>query len=541
MEINVNKELNNNLGDDLLFFNIFRNNFLKKEIFKHVRLFKLNGSSFFASLRDSKFKDYIQHIHNYCFTEKNRYILNNFKELTNLEFNENFHKIILPNSLPNTIKSIKFNRKFKNQFNFYNVIPITINIFPNSLTTLKFDKGEKDVYTRYSSSYGGFDFNLTEGILPNLLTKLNFASNFNTKFNVKSLPNSIQFLKIPGYNEPLEDNVLPDNLIELEMGSFNRDFNENTFTNCTQIKKLILNKFNQKISGTNVLPNSLTHLELVSFNQPIIDTKNNYSSLLPNNLKYLDINMFTNHGFKKKINLPKSIETLIIGNVDWVLSFPNSLKSLSFFYDDEEYNQQQQQQQSLLLNALYSLIQFRNLNLNHCGLIKCPKPITDGRNCFFHLYYYYQSSSDIFNTIGTIESTINIKVVELKRHYSYFEWSFIRKFNYLKEIIFDKHSTFNKELPKGVLPNSLERLEFGFYWNNGTYSKNTYLAVGLFPNQIKILKFGKYFILKLSLDALPTSLIELTLPNKSLLSIPENTNLNFKLTLLNSYLNKKIY
>ncbi|KAM9997081.1 hypothetical protein ACTFIZ_001986 [Dictyostelium cf. discoideum] len=554
MDINVNEELNyNNLDNDLLFFKIFRNNYLKKEIFKHVRLFNLNGSrSFFSSLSGSKYKDYIQHIHNYSFREKNRYILNNFKELTNLEFNENFDKIILPNSLPNTIKSIKFNKNFKKPiqvdvlpksleylsfYTFYNVIPMTINIFPNSLTTLKFDKGEK-VITSYNSSFGGFNFNLTQGILPNSLTKLNFANNFNTKFNLKSLPNSIKFLKLPGYNEPLDDNVLPDNLIELEMGSFNRDFNENTFTNCKQINKLILNKFNQKISGTNSLPNSLTHLELLSFNQPISDTKNN--CLLPNNLKYLDINMFKDYNLKNKVHFPNSIETLIIGNIDWISSFPNSLKSLSYFYEEDKQLQQIQQLQKQLVNALFSLIKFTNLNLNHCCIIKSPKPNIDGKNCFVHLYYYHQSSTsdttkknDIFNTIVAATTTINIKLVELKRHYYYFEWSFIRIFNNLKEIIFDKHSTFNRELHKGVLPYSLERLEFGDYWNNGSFLNNKDLAVGIFPNQIKILKFGKYFITRLSLIALPTSLIELTLPKKSLLLIPENKSLNFKLTLLN--------
>ncbi|KAM9997083.1 hypothetical protein ACTFIZ_001988 [Dictyostelium cf. discoideum] len=542
MNLIIKDNINNNNNENL-FFKVFRNCFLFNEILKHVRLYDIHKSkSYSINLKDSKYKDYIKYIFDFKFSMENQNILSNFKELIKLKFIEDFNKILRVNSIPNTIKIIKFNKFFQQPIElgvlptsleylsfhcFYNDLKFTStrNLLPNSITTLIFDNDEKGVFRSGCGCFLDLNSNDNDSLLPNSLTKLNLPNNFNTKLNVKSLPNSITSLKFGIYNEPLEENVLPDNLIELTMVCFNRDFNENTFTNCKQINKLILKRFNQKISGTNSLPNSLTHLDLESFNQSIIDDRNN--CLLPNNLKYLDITYYNNNNNNNNNNnllLPNSIETLIINKINLFPLFPNSLTSLTMSYETKGY-----------IFKLLSLL--KNINLNKCIFIKnvqCTYPNSNLVSLVFHPSKIMNKEENE-NENEEFLNQKNIKIIEIKQ--KYFNWSNLLEFRFLKEIIFDKNSTFNENLIKGILPDSLERLEFGKHWNNGDninitkfYGRD--IEVGIFPNQIKFLKFGKLFYKSIKLEALPKSLIKLCLPRESLLSLPKNYILKFKISLL---------
>ncbi|KAM9955359.1 hypothetical protein ACTFIW_003009 [Dictyostelium discoideum] len=543
---NINK---NNKDNEKLFFKVFRNYFIFNEIFKHVRLYDLHESKAYSiNLKDSKYKDYIKYIFDFNFTIKNQNILSNFKELIKLKFKKDFNKKLKVNSIPNTIKIIIFNKSYKQPIDlgilptsleylsfhsFYNNSNFTItrNLLPNSITTLIFDNDEHNGYDAFRNDMGYFiDLNI-EGILPNSLTKLNLPNNFNTKLTVKSLPNSITSLKFGLYNEPLEDNVLPDNLIELTMVCFNRDFNENTFTNCKQINKLILYNFNQKISGINLLPKSLTHLEFQFFNQPIMDTTNN--SLLPNNLKYLDITYYNidnnNNNNNGSLFFPNSIETLIINKINLFPLFPNSLTSLTMSYEIKGY--------------IFKLLsRLKDINLNKCVFIKYKQYVYPNSN-LVSLVFHPSKINEYENENENEEffNQKNIKIIEIKQ--KNFIWSNLLEFRFLKELIFDKNSTFNENLIKGILPDSLERLEFGKHWNNGDNKNETNfygkeLEVGIFPNQIKFLKFGKLFYKSIKLEALPTSLIKLCLPKESLLLLPKNYILKFKISLFKK---KNIY
>ncbi|KAM9979553.1 hypothetical protein ACTFIY_008785 [Dictyostelium cf. discoideum] len=535
--------LKDNIDGEKLFFKVFRNRFIFNEIIKHVRFYDLHESKAYSTnLKDSKYKDYIKYIFDFNFSFKNQNILSNFKELIKLKFTKDFNKKLKVNSIPDTIKIIIFNKSYKQPIDlgilptsleflsfhsFYNNTNFTItrNLIPNSITTLIFDNDEYNGNDAYRNDSGCFiDLNI-DGILPNSLKKLNLPNNFNTKLNVKSLPNSITSLKFGLYNQPLEENVLPDSLIELTMVCFNRDFNENTFTNCKQIKKLILYTFNQKISGTNLLPNSLTHLEFQFFNQPIMDTSN--KSLLPNNLKFLDITYYNidNNNNNGSLFLPNSIETLIINKINLFPLFPNSLTSLTMSYETKGF-----------IFKLLSLL--KDLNLNKCVFIKYKQFVFPNSNLVsfvFHPSKLLKEKEENGNENVEFLNQKNIQIIEIKQKNFY--WSNLLEFRYLKELIFDKNSTFNENLNIGILPYSLERLEFGKHWNNGDNKNETNfygkeLGVGIFPNQIKFLKFGKLFYKSIKLEALPTSLIKLCLPKESLILLPKNYILKFKISLL---------
>ncbi len=299
----------------------------------HVRLIGLKPGILPSSLQDLRLP------HNF----NNNIIVNLLpKNLTKLQLGNSFDKFIKPFVLPFSLKILIFGDKF-NQ----NIIP---NVLPENLIELSF----------------GFNFNkkLNPGVLPQLLKVLNFSefSKFKQKFDKGSLPinlnkfclnsvylhelekeilpNDLSVLQLI-YNYPLKPNILPENLISLDLGpypfilaislnilprglqsltisSYYRHSLKNVLPNLTELifSEIISRdefELDHIVITPDIFPTSLRKLSFLSrnFNQKLVDDNN--VSILPSNLVELTLNYNYNKIIQKEYDdvfLPVSLQKI---------------------------------------------------------------------------------------------------------------------------------------------------------------------------------------------------------------------------------------
>ncbi|KAN0021517.1 hypothetical protein ACTFIU_010117 [Dictyostelium citrinum] len=230
----------------------------------------------------------------------------------NIEFNQIFNREIKPGALPASLRSLKFGGKFNQPLNGN----FQVCVLPPNLTNLEF----------------GLEFNqpLTASMLPTSLTSLKFGDNFNPPLSSSSMSAlflhtnliSLEFGK--QFKNVIPVNTLPKTLKHLNLGGFDDNLSIiKDSLDCTSLESLILDNFNQYLKPAD-LPSTLTSLHLgTTFDKPI------GKDVLPNNLKVLEIKNSKYSHQLHQINLPKSLDKLIIhfGNVNLLNTF-----SADYFY-----------------------------------------------------------------------------------------------------------------------------------------------------------------------------------------------------------------
>ncbi|KAN0026334.1 hypothetical protein ACTFIV_007318 [Dictyostelium citrinum] len=244
-----------------------------------------------------------------------------FSGLTSLNLSIRFNIEILPNVLPNTLKTLILSQDFNRT--------LYVGSLPQSLSYLKFGRN-------FNQPIG------EKGILPTQLKYLYFGDLFDQSINDLHI-STLKVLEFAYYNslsKKLKLSPSLKNLQSLKLGSryefkniFSSSNNSNSsIDNYISIKKLRVGK-KLNIKSLKMFTN-LSNLDISSVNKIEMGTLLS-SQLLPNTIKKLKINLENNH--LKHIKLSKSIERLVLV-VDCspkdTLSFgsliPNHIKSLDF-------------------------------------------------------------------------------------------------------------------------------------------------------------------------------------------------------------------
>ncbi|KAM9971780.1 hypothetical protein ACTFIW_011763 [Dictyostelium discoideum] len=485
------KKVKNDSGD--LFLNIFRNIFLKKEIFNQMKLLDKHYHYHLKSLKELneiKFKEYISEItFNDNFNDDN---INEESFLKNNN-NNNWNDLI--------IKSIKFGNSFNKIFYLTN--------FSTSLITI---------------DLGGNSFNQklsNENMLPKSLKSLTLGDKFNQELiPFTSLPLGLKYLKIGNsFNQLIEIGSLPNDLEVLILGdSFNKLINSNSIPSKLKVLELGLQwnqfLFNREFKSLK----SIEKLKFKGFNQSIYDEKQRVS-LLPPNLKELRFQC----NFNKSIYvgaLPQGLEVLELGqHFSQQInngSLPYSLKSLDLgksYYYPIGYN---------VLPCNLESIKFSPCSLQDVVFPKNLKSVSIG--------YYFKSLHLIGESVETLEvdkvlhgipSTIkNLKFSPNFNNYTDFANSIPLTIQSL-----DTGNTFNQPLKNSFISNSITNLTYGDSFNQP-------IDKGAISNSnIKHLKFGISFKYPLNGDHLPCKLETLTLsknyPKNNLNNISKFIKINF--------------
>jgi hypothetical protein len=234
--------------------------------------------------------------------------------ITRLKFNRLFTSLILPNCIPDSVTDLIF-EKF--------TLDLQINSIPKSVISLKFGEFfgrysyEDDIYdytkiipnsVKYLTLGNFFDLEaIVPGFIPNSVTHLIFAENFESNIIPGFIPNSVTHLTFGRYfNNDITD-CIPNSVTHL------------TFGYC----------FNKNIKGC--IPNSVTHLIFGDlFNKPICEYEGDTSFFRK---------MF-GFSYKKVIELyiPNSVTNLTFGK--WFyqsIIIPQSVINLTLPSDKINY------------------------------------------------------------------------------------------------------------------------------------------------------------------------------------------------------------
>ncbi|KAF2078498.1 hypothetical protein CYY_000248 [Polysphondylium violaceum] len=154
----------------------------------------------------------------------------------------------------------------------------------------------KDLYINYE-----YPIKLKKGVLPRSLETL--CLSYDQPLEPEVLPDQLRTLYMYEFNQPLKNNVLPLSLTDLTLVSFNQPLN--AFVLPPKLKKLTMQGFQLPTFLRNSLPLSLNELTLFKFNgsfdqcQPLDNLKRlKIGSLVPSlaglfvNVKKLDLFVF---------------------------------------------------------------------------------------------------------------------------------------------------------------------------------------------------------------------------------------------------------
>ncbi|KAN0055679.1 hypothetical protein ACTA71_011562 [Dictyostelium dimigraforme] len=294
--------------NSLLFFKIWRNQYLKNLIFKDMMMYNLFSYSVDFDSSQQLIKDNEQYVKSLVLR-----IPKTLKQEEN-EINK-LDKIV--NSLPKGTESIKIYQT--------NDIMYDFSIFSN-VTTLNFTK---------------FDKPINISTLPTTLKKISFGSHFNQPLNKKLLPGNLETIILGCcFDQPLND--LPQSIIEIKFLSnscFGNEINSNKLPQ--SLKKLSLPRnFNMnKING--ILPNQLEKLKITNLDETFFNLTKHFKLKVYNKNGNLSSNEQLSNLLKLKTNI-----------------IPPSVTNLTIFYHtfDNPFLQPPPQQQ---LSS-----QFCNVNLN---------------------------------------------------------------------------------------------------------------------------------------------------------------------------------
>ncbi|KAM9953532.1 hypothetical protein ACTFIR_008607 [Dictyostelium discoideum] len=559
---------NNDNNNDKLFFKIWRNKFILKNIIYNLkRIIECEKFTKFKeftikSLTDFNERDIIRNVYlgidkdneNECFTNSNNENSYYYSEILDkgvipygvIELSINNNKELIKGSIPSTVETLNLMSKFKQEFR--------VGVLPSSILKLKFSEYNIKISkpSTLPINLKSIDFGLyynqeiEKNILPNSLEILKLSNDFNKSLDFNNLPiNLKQLIFGDKFNKQLlsnEDNdndnnnneELP-NLIEfIKFGeSFNQEFN---ILNLKKLKIIIFgSKFNSLISGLKMCE-SLETVEFGNdFNQ-IIDNQ------LPNSLKNLKFGLKFDKLLLPMVSLPKNLETLEFGQLYnqkfQPNTFPLSLTSLKLGFN---YNQTFPKD-VLSLNS--------NLKILHFGYC-WNQPFSSSLNSLpfesitelkFGKQFYQKIKSNLFRSAVNLESldlgdsvSQSIAIESLPQSLSSLTIgnTFNEKIESLPVLLkclrigssFNNHS-----FPINFFPNSLERLSFNkvSLFNNafkpGCFSIdfsnlvqldlgqsfNQTLKPNTLPNSLKILNLSTNFNKSLEIGTLPQNLQELT-------------------------------
>ncbi len=190
---------------------------------------------------------------------------------------------------------------------------------------------------------------LDKGVIPNSVENIIFEGGFYIEhFIIGSIPNSVKNLSIEEYSIPFDYGILPESIVELELGN---DIDYPIIVGATQdsLSYLEFKKY-LKSSDINFIPKSVSTLNLGDdFNKPIvIDTLDNNSLMLGCHVVFIP-NLTNDIVCKsKKIN---------------VSPIPNNIKVIILFYDfHKKYSE------ICYLKNAYTIYFLDNENKKECKL-----------------------------------------------------------------------------------------------------------------------------------------------------------------------------
>ncbi|KAN0015861.1 hypothetical protein ACTFIU_005808 [Dictyostelium citrinum] len=498
---------------DNLFFKVWRNQFIKSIIFKHVELFKFYKVVSFES-RDEmltfNYRYYISELvydsfeslsegdipNNILKLNLKKLIVSNvqqvFKGIDTIkeiqlpletQFNDRNTPIILDYSkLPKSIKSI-LSFKLNNYHNNNNKSTI-INI-PNNFESIVFS-----------------DFNQTLlnniQFFPNKLKKLDLSSNWNNGGKILQagvFPIGLEELSIIGYTQKIGTNIIPNTVKILQISqSPQYTLRKGTIPNSVLNLKINVLKSKPSTNEKQIFYNSGYERMVVMNKQQQQFNNNNNNKIIysitdqsiPNSVKSLSISSCEIN--IKVGSLPDSIENLKIGNCKRVITksfLPKKLKSLDITFSGGGSGDCRNIEYSSLPNTLTELkyhIDFRdhsNLLISNNELpLLFPSTLLK-----LHLGRVNEEPCLFINKLSLLSS--------------------------LKILIFDKESKFNEKIEVGQLPYGLEEISFG-----GSF--NQILLPGVLPSSsLKVVTFGKEFNQQLSIGSIPRGVEILNFSNDS--------------------------
>ncbi|KAM9972968.1 hypothetical protein ACTFIR_012339 [Dictyostelium discoideum] len=298
-----------------LFFKVFRNKYLKKQIFHHVRLYNNNYHTqefTIESLAKYPMKEYLRSILIKDYQEQDQQLLNTLlNSLPNIEIleSEKDYNKTLPSVSVSSIRSIKFGEKFDQPIVCYTLPMLSVK---ESLTSLVL--GES------------FNQPIDFQCLVNLKT-LVFGNFFNQPLKPSQLPKSLTSLEFGhAYNQKIQYGVLPTSLETLKLGpSFN---------------KMIFSKQSKRKRSSSLFFKLLPSFKSSSSSRAIeqqkeedYDNEENEDKSLKN-LKVLELGEYFNGKLKSLGKLPSSLESIRFGGIFNQklsnMSKLTSLKSLRF-------------------------------------------------------------------------------------------------------------------------------------------------------------------------------------------------------------------
>ncbi|EGC38760.1 hypothetical protein DICPUDRAFT_148547 [Dictyostelium purpureum] len=249
---------NNEKDNSVLFFKIWRQRYLKRQIEKHLELYKKYDTVEVNSLKElifinsnsNPYRLYISKIRYNC-NEPITTIGLIPENVTTIIFGDEFNQSIAPaGSIPNTITTIVFGRSFNQPLKpidsclaqsviefaidkyFTQIINLDGGIIENEHRhdrkqnkKLKFGRSFKpagSIPKVHTLSFGK-DFNqpLEPGAIPLTVRSLSFSDEFNQPILPGALPSSLESLSFGRYfNQPLEHNSIPQGLKVIRFGKY---------------------------------------------------------------------------------------------------------------------------------------------------------------------------------------------------------------------------------------------------------------------------------------------------------------------------------
>ncbi|KAM9960214.1 hypothetical protein ACTFIW_009340 [Dictyostelium discoideum] len=267
---NINLIFNQQSGD-LFLDQIWRSD-IKNEIINYLSIFKYHRFKMtFTSIKQIqkyKFKDYLDHV---------ELSLSNSSSNIDGEYINDY----LEYQLPNSIRKLQINCNFIDNNNILQtndyIEYIRPSSIPPSVTYLDFGSGSCTNYDDYQIILNN------KPTLPTTITYLNYDTNFLIQSNF--LQESITILKLTNTqftysNEKIKVGVLPSQLIELDLGGYYNEIEENVLP--PTLKSLTLCQSYNKTIKLGCLPSSLEYLSFHGDSNTIIkdhsDTKNSWWS-----------------------------------------------------------------------------------------------------------------------------------------------------------------------------------------------------------------------------------------------------------------------
>ncbi|KAK5580118.1 hypothetical protein RB653_000131 [Dictyostelium firmibasis] len=473
-----------NIDNSNLFFKIFRNKYLKFEIFKHLRkylkflkLIKFNSVEQYKSFQE---KEYLSKVY---------YDFKGFESLGNsmeyLKLGDNFwiHNLFITNGinilqkfLPQSLTHLELSNSFSRYLNLNGC-----KFLPESITIL--DIGD------------GFNRNINSNDIPSTLKSLIIGKNFKSSLNLKDCINLEKLIfnekshfnnELTNSNEINNNNNKNKNIIEINELPCNLKFLE------------FGNLYSREINANLNLPKTLTQLTFGSnFNNSI-----KFESLI--NLEYLKLG----DGFDCEINigdLPINLKTLIFG-IGYkkklkIGSLPSSLIYLSMDGYTLDFE----------VGVLSSLVNLLTLELSSFKTLSIPTnqnfkigalPSSIQKfifNEYFNTIYPFQSgslpSSLTSLNLGFYNHTINEFLIPesltsliLPQNINNGKTLFPKLFSNLKNLKFLKISYKNDILPN-VLPNSLTSLTIESLCKGDSFET---LPFEIFPRSLLHLSIYQY-------------------------------------------------